>query len=208
MAIVTIAEVQAVLGMNTAEDDIVAGTTERDAQIAFFIPIVQEDIIEYVGHAFQDGYVTQDGALTIASSTGRGDSITDPNAKFIVAGFAPGMDVALEGGFANVGVWTIGSSSGAVTAGTIFLGTSDEFIAQDRTDEINPTGNIKVSRVKWPKSIKVAAAQMVWHLIDNPMPNGAVSESLGDYSVSYAGANQYPETVLKGLNKWRKVNMI
>ena len=118
MAIVSTSDVQTILN-----------TTGYATQIAAFIPYVQEDIIEYVGHAFQDGYVTQEGALTIAVSTGSGDTITDPNDNFLVAGFAPSMDIALEGGYTNVGIWTIGSSSGAVTAGTIFLGTSDEFIA-------------------------------------------------------------------------------
>jgi hypothetical protein len=48
---------------------------------------------------------------------------------------------------------------------------------------------------------------MVAHLIDKPKDTGVKSESLGDYSVTYAGSNAYPETVLAGLNKWRKVRM-
>lgn len=200
MAIVTLNEVKAVL--NTT------GSTAYDARISTFIPYVQEDILEYTGNDFADGYVSQEGALTIATSTGRGDKITDPNSKFLAAGFAPGMDIAIEGGYSNVGIWTIGSSSGSVTAANIFLASSSQVIPQDRTDEVNVAGTITVSRVKWPLSLKPIAAKMVWHLIDKPKDAGAQSESLGDYSITYAGSNAYPETVLRGLEKWRKVRML
>ena len=199
MAVVTTDEVKAVL--NTT-------ATTYDTQITTFIPYVQEDILEYTGNDFTDGYVSQEGALTIASSTGRGDKITDPNSKFLAAGFKPGMDIALEGGYSNVGIWTIGSSSGAVTAANIFLASSSQVIPQDRTDEVNTAGSITVSRVKWPVALKPLAAKMVWHLIDKPKDSGVKAESLGDYSVTYAGSNAYPETVIQGLNKWRKVGMM
>lgn len=199
MAVVTLDEVKAILGTTA---------TSYDAQIETFIPYVQEDILEYTGNAFLDEYVSVEGALTIAASTGAGDSITDPNSQFIKAGFAASQDVAIEGGYSNVGVWTLSASTGAVSAAKMYLSTTGEVIAQDRVDEVNVAGNIKVSRVKWPASLKVPAAKMVWHLIDKAKDSGVRSESLGDYSVTYAGTNAYPETVLAGLAKWRKVRMV
>ena len=207
MAVITVIETQAILGITKGED-MLTGSTEYENEIAYFIPIVQDDLVEYLGNAFQDDYVSVEGTLKISESTGRGDKITDVNAKFLEAEFAPGMDIALEGGYSNVGIWTISSSSEAVEAGNMFLTTTGEVIAQDRVDEVNVAGNITVSRVKWPKGLKAPVAKMIWHLIDKPKDEGVKSESLGDYSVTYAGSNLYPETVLKGLDKYKMVKMV
>jgi hypothetical protein len=102
------------------------------------------------------------------------------------------MDVALEGGYANVGVYTLKAVASSYDAHD---NRPDE---QDRTSEVNATGNIRVSRVKWPTALKLPAAKMVWHCRQAHRP-GVNSETLGDYSVKYAGSNSYPETVLSGL---------
>ena len=194
MAIITTNEVKTILGTTVST---------YDTKIAALIPYVQEDLIEYTNNGFTDGYVYVDGALTVEPSTGGGDKIFDPNKQFVKAGFSSGMDVALEGGYANVGVYTL-----KAVASSVLTLTTTGLIEQDRTSEVNATGNIRVSRVKWPTALKLPAAKMVWHLIDKPTDPGVKSETLGDYSVTYAGSNSYPETVLAGLNKWRKVDVL
>ena len=82
---------------------------------------------------------------------------------------------------------------------------------QDDTSDDNYIGSVKISRVKWPQALKLPAAQMVWHLIDDAKASNVQSESLDDYSVTYkalavAGSNAYPVEILDRLDKWRRPN--
>jgi hypothetical protein len=49
---------------------------------------------------------------------------------------------------------------------------------------------------------------MVWHMIDKPKPDNVKSESIDDYSVTYVGSHKYPESVAKGLEKYKNVRFI
>jgi hypothetical protein len=164
---------------------------------------VQADICEYCNTFFQDGFVWRDTDLTITRGTtgSAADKITDDDGYFVKKGFLAGMDVAIEGGYSNVGVHTIAT----VDASTMTLTSTAELITQDpdATDR-NTIGAIKVSRVKWPKDVKVQAAQMVWWLIKRAQDGDVQSESIDDYSVTYAGSHAYPTRVVKGLEKHKR----
>ena len=67
---------------------------------------------------------------------------------------------------------------------------------------------LKVSRVNWPKGIKLPVAQMINYLIEHPQPSDIKSETIDDYSVTYVGTNTYPSRVVDGLMKYRKAVLI
>jgi len=181
-----------------------------DELIARYLPYVEEDIIAYVGHPFRDRYVYRESIAALQFV--RGDSsthdyITDGDEDFLERGFGDNMDIFIEGGYANVGLYHCSSAS----TGRLYLEEYGELINQDQdgsADDHN-IGAVRISRVKWPRAIKVVAAKMVWHLIKNMQSDKDVqSESLDDYSVTYAGmGNAYPSSVLRGLNQWRQVRM-
>ena len=195
MALMTTAEVKAILGITAST---------YDTQIATFIPYVEKDIIDYLNNGFQDGYVyRQSGSeFAFAPDTSTGDYITDGDSDFLNRGFLAGMDIVIEGGYSNTGKYTIAS----VTANKIVLTDKGTLIAQDMgdTNDDNQIGNVKISRVKWPIALKIPAAKMVWNLIDDPTPSDAKSESLDDYSITYAGSNAYPTKIVNMLDKWRR----
>ncbi len=98
--------------MTTAEVKSVLRLTDSsyDVDIAFFLPIVEKDIIAYVGHAWQDGYVYRESASALEFIRGDSDTydkITDEDEKFTERGFASGMDIVIEGGYSNVGLHSV-----------------------------------------------------------------------------------------------------
>lgn len=198
MALMTTEEVKSVLRISDST---------YDTDIDFFLPLVEDDIIAYVGHAWQDGYVYRESGTALEFIRGDSDThdrITDEDEEFIEHGFLDGMDIVIEGGYSNVGLYTIDSAS----SGTLTLSEYGELINQDQNDtkDDHYFGSVRISRVSWPKSLKLAAAKMVWHLIKSSRADADVqSESLDDYSVTYAGmGNAYPKSVLKMLDQWKR----
>lgn len=196
MALITAAEVKSILRITD---------TTYDTDIAFFIPFVEDDIISYLGHAFQDGYVYRESGNALQFVRGDSDthdSITDEDCEFVEKGFSDDMDIIIEGGFSNVGLFNVQTA----TTGTLLLSEYGELINQDQNDtkDDHSIGFIRISRVKWPKALKLPAAKMVWHLINDAKPDDVKSESLDDYSVTYAGTHAYPSRVVRMLDKWRR----
>ena len=196
MALMTTAEVKSILGITAST---------YDTQIAYFIPLVEDDIMQYLNNTFADGYVYRESISDLEFVRGDSDTtdyITDTSAEFLVKGFLSGMDIVVDGGYANVGLYNVSSAS----TGKLKLTEYGVLVNQDQddTEDDNAIGTIRISRVKWPIALKLPAAKMIWYLIDDAKPNDAVSESLDNYSISYAGSNAYPTRILRMLDQFRK----
>ena len=201
MAIITVDEVKDILGIDG---------DSYDNDIDRLIPYAQADVCVYCNNHFQDGYVYRESAGYISFIRGTtgdsGDVIIDDDSKFLEKGFLSGMDVAVEGGYANVGIHHVKTAA----AGQLTLDSTGEVISQDPDDtqDNNWIGEIKISRVKWPTAIKLPVAQMIHYLIEHPRPSDIKSESIDDYSVTYVGSHAYPERVAQGLKPFRRAVVI
>lgn len=203
MALMTTAEVKSILGITAST---------YDSQIATFIPFVEDDLLAYLNNTFPDGYVFRQSGSDLSFVRGDSDTtdfIGDTGAEFIEKGFLDGMDIHVktQHGSANDGLYNISSA----TTGKLKLTEFGILIDQDQNDtkDDHAIGSILVSRVNWPNAIKLPAAKMVWSLIDNAKVSNVQSEKLDDYSVTYgsltfAGSNAYPKTIIDMLNKWRR----
>lgn len=196
MSIVTVADAKTILGITDST---------YDTQLEFFLPLVEKDIVSYIGHAFQDGYVYRESGAALHLHRGDSDTydfITDDEEEFSEKGFLSGMDIAIEGGWSNVGIYTVETAS----TNKLILDEYEELIDQEQnnTKDDHYMGLIRISRIKWPKELKITAAKMAWYLIDNSKISDVQSESLDDYSVTYAGSNAYPNRLLMGLDKFRR----
>jgi len=196
MAIMTTAEVKTILG--------ISGTT-YDTKIAALLPLVEDDLIDYLGDALADGYVWRESGSMLAFYEGDSDThdyITDGDSDFLNRGFADGMDIIIEGGYSNTGLYTIDSAA----AGKIKLSEYEELVTQDQDDtsDDHEIGSVRISRVKWPKALKVPVAEMVWSLIDDAQPSMAQSERIGDYSIAYVGTHAYPSKTIRMLDKYKR----
>jgi hypothetical protein len=198
MALLTTAEVKTFLRI-TASD--------YDTLIGVYIPLIEEDICEYLNTYFEDNviFIERSGGLAFtrgntATSSTLADYITDDNQDFSTAGFAVGMDVIIAGG-SNYGMYTIK----ALTTAKMTMDTTGVFITQDQDASFNSVGKIRISRQKWPSALKPVAAKMIWYQIDKAKPDGAISESIDDYSITFAGSREYPMQLINQLKKWRYV---
>ena len=196
MALMTTAEVKSILGITDST---------YDTQIAFFIPYVERDLIDYLNNQFMDGYVYRESGSDFAFVRGDSDTtdyISDTSAEFLVKGFLSGMDITVNNSGANDGLFHIDSAS----TGKLKLTEYGILIDQDQDDtsDDNYIGTVLISRIKWPDAIKLPATKMVWSLIDDAKVNDAISERLDDYSITYAGSNAYPTKIINMLAKWRR----
>ena len=201
MALVTLAEVKAFIGETS---------TTYDTLISTYIPIIEEDIVTYLDNCFADKaiFVEAGSGLAFVNGTSR-DYITDDQTNFTTVGFTSGMDISIAGG-SNYGLYAI--SSGLTTA-QMNVGTTANkvFVDQDQDTSYHAVGTIRISRTDWPKALKPIASKMIWYQVDDKKPNGALSERIDDYSISYPGPgtqvgnNQYPYGLVSGLAKWRQV---
>ena len=201
MSIITVDEVKDILGIDG---------DSYDNDIQRLIPQVQEDVVDYCNNHFQDEYVYRESISYISfirGTTGSsGDVIIDDDSKFIAKGFADDMDITVEGGYSNVGIHHVTSAA----AGQLKLDSTGELISQDPDDtaDNNWIGTIRISRVHWPKVIKLPVAQMIEYLIENPSPNQILSERIDDYQVTYAGQAAFPKRILDGLRKYQHAVLI
>ena len=183
--------------------------TTYDSDIDFFLPLVERDIIDYTNNAFQDRYVYRESGNALAFVIGdsdTGDQITDQEEDFVEDGFRSTMDIVVEGGGANVGYYHLSSAS----TGRLVIDEYARFVPQDQDDtkDDNLIGSIRISRVKWPRALKLTAAKMIWHLISDAKPDDVQSERIGNYSVTFAGSNAYPTRVLDGLRQYKVARLL
>ena len=200
MALMTVAEVKTYIRETG---------TDYDALIALYIPLIEDDICEYLNNWFEDRviFVERSGGLAFsrgntATATTQADYITDDNDDMSTVGFAAGQDVAIAGG-SNYGIYTIAS----VTTAVMTMTSTGVFVDQDQDDSFHSVGRIQISRMIWPNALKPIASKMIWYQIDQSKPDGAISERVDDYSITYAGSRAYPDQLLNQLAKWRQVNV-
>ena len=187
-----------------------------DLEIETLLPIVQEDLCEYLNEYFDDPIVYRDGDGAIEfvrGTTGTTDIspdyITDTQAQFKDVGFTTDReyDVLIRGGGrGNAGIHHVESLSTA--GGTLTLDSTGELNDVDMDGMYNYAGGCRISLIGWPKGMAIYVAQIIWWLIKHNKPGNVQSERLDDYAVTYINGNPYPEQTIKALNKYRKVVMI
>lgn len=197
MALMTTAEVKTFLRETS---------TTYDSLIAIYIPIIEEDICEYLNNWFEDKVIYLDGTgnfeFTSATATDSPDAVTDDNEDFSTAGFKSGMDVAIRGG-SNYGIYNITALSSA----KMTLNTTSAFVGQDQNESYHSVGRIRISRIHWPDALKPIAAKMIWSQIADAKPGNASQERIDDYSVTYINGHMYPTRVIRGLDHWKHARM-
>ena len=196
MALMTTSDVKTILNITDSTYDV---------QIAYLLPLVEKDIIQYCGNAFLDKYIYRESGVHfefVQGDSDTNDRILDSEEKFLQRGFTSTMDIYVQGGFANDGLYHLSSAS----TGTLKLDNYGEIVDQDQDDtkDDNYIGYIRVSRVKWPKELRLAAAKMLWYLMAEPKQTDVQSERIDDYSITYAGSYAYPTRVVKMLDKWKR----
>lgn len=164
----------------------------KDAQITTFLPIVQDEIIEYLNNYFITNvyYATQ--SISFSAS-----SILDSGNGFITNGIITG-NIFVDGSKYNDGLYTVSN----VTTGAL---TISETLINESAGE-----NVRITVVQFPKALQKPFADMIsWSINQNQDLYGIKREVLPDgYSIEYdTTLTNYPKSIIVPLNKWRKVRM-
>lgn len=176
---------------------------DYDSQIDTLIPLVEEDLVEYLNNCFPDKDTSYQ-AGTIVLNDLSPPTITDTEEQFVIEGFEGNMDIALEGSYRNSGLYTVDVTA----AGTLTLSSADSLLNEGTTDEYG-SNTLRVTRVRWPEAIKPLVSQMIWENMDNIRAKNVQSKSLGPFSITYMAIESggYSDHVVKGLSKWRNVKL-
>jgi hypothetical protein len=165
MAIITSAEVKALLSISVST---------YDTLIATLIPIAQDKVVRFTNNAFLD-ISTQINASTIAFVSGAPATITDSDAQFVVEEFQSGQDVLVYGSDSNDGIYNVATAA----AGTLTLATGETLTTEAAGDDIT------ITRVRWPRDIKAGVATLINFLMTQ-QGKRVTSESLpGGASFQY-----------------------
>ena len=182
MPLMTLAEVKTLLSL-TSTDSV------RDALITTLIPLVQNRIVNYCNNSFILPDVQLE-ADTIAFTNTAPALITDSDSGFVTALFTNLCDVKVQGSASNDGIYNVAT----VAAGTLTLTTGEVLITEAASLVITLT------RVRWPKELKLDAAQLVNYYLTT-QGKMVVSESLpGGYSVTFKD----DKGVMSMFNRYRK----
>lgn len=179
MSIITSAEVKSLLQITVST---------YDTLIATLIPMAQDRIVEYCQNSFLDSGIAleSDG---IAFVSGSPATITDSNSGFSDAGFESGHDCLVQGSTSNDGIYAIQT----VADGTLTLVTAEVLTTE-------AVGDVILTRVRWPKGIKLDAAQLVNYYLHREGKLVKREDLPGGYSADFLSESD----VMKFFNKYRK----
>jgi hypothetical protein len=135
---------------------------------------------------------------------GSPDTITDNQSEFVDKRFAAGMDIVVEGAHTNDGIYELAT----VAAGTLTLTSSNELVSMAYTDTEYQPGWCRISKVNWPKALKVVVARMVQHLITRYEPGGELSESKDGVVILYDRRTTYPREIMQQAYKYKRPEFV
>lgn len=192
----TLSEAKTILRKSDATDDDTLST---------LLEYAQDDLVEYLNNYFRDRLIRYYSS-GIAFVSGDPDTITDSDSEFVNEGFTSGMDIAVEYAHANNGIYELDS----VAAGTLTLTTSNDLIDMDPDDDNHPIGGVLISKVNWPKPLKMIVAKMAWYLytLEGARPDDMRAKTIDGTVVEYAGTSAYPKRILAGAAKWKRPHFV
>lgn len=182
--IITVDEIKTYLGISV---------TTYDAQIEALIEPVLYDVLDYTKNYFHNNAVKLTSNNYTFSTMG---TITVSGTNFSTYSFQSGDEIYIKNSARNDGIYT----AKTVSSATITVDTTQTL--KSEAWETNTT----IVKMDVPKSLLPIIASMIKFKIDNPLGT-VLSESLGDYSVTYGGG-QYPMGIQTALNKYRLVGFV
>jgi len=178
-----------------------------DVRIKSLIPYVQDKVITITNNKFKQPRVyLRTSEIIFASADNPTITIDDPAFDFDDIGFKNGDDICIEGTMKNDGIYQI--STVGTDSLTLTVDASGVIRDEDAVNDFSYTyTDVVVSLVVFPRAIKPAVANMIrYDMLERVNRTGVSSETIGNYSVSYARAAQlgydYPDDVVGGLDPW------
>jgi hypothetical protein len=186
MSLITLSEAKTLLQISG---------NDKDALITMLIPAVRDFLVDYTHNRFLTERHLYSSTLTfnaLAPAT-----ITDSQSQFAASYLTNAADIHVGGSLYNDGFYAVSS----VTAGTITL-AAGETLKSESSGSVVTTSPL-ITKVEFPKSLKMIVAQMLAFTLEKHTGRGIQSESIGGYSVSYAV--DYPKSIMQALEPYRQI---
>jgi hypothetical protein len=176
-------------------------STTYDTLIGMLLPVCLQDFFDYTNNYFDNNAVIIQGASIVASSSDRTLIIDGTN--FSTYSFQSGDEIRIRNSARNDGFYT----AMTVSSATITVSSSSDYVATyTLRNESTYEALWTVNKIDVPWGIKPIVASMIKFKIEHT-GGTPVSESLGDYSITYGGSD-YPESIVRSMNKYRLVKFI
>ena len=199
MAITTLSEVKKILNIST---------TDNDDWITTLIPQVEDDYLNIRGKPFEVGTKVQVETLGLSSdeemglTIGEDDYVIDlkdnDTAHMIAYRVFQQMKPSV---LYKISIVNAASSSADLLFLEKYPKYQEDFSVMDLSVDASANFDTTISKMQtfYPKGAEQTAAQMISYQMDKP--GGVQSESLGDYSVTYAetGGGGYPRNITSGI---------
>jgi hypothetical protein len=191
----------AILSTTEVKTYIQETSTTYDTLIGAFLPICLQDFFEYTNNYFDNNAVRIETSNVTASSSDRTLIITGTN--FSTYSFQSGDEFRIRNSKRNDGFYT----AATVSSATITVSSSSDYVATfTLRNEAEQEAFWTINKIDVPMSVKPLIASMIKFKIEHT-GGTPQSERLGDYSVTYGGG-EYPESIMKSMNKYRLVKFI
>ena len=202
MAITTLNEVKKILNITT---------TEKDDWITTLIPQVEDDYLSIRGRPFEVGTkvkvetlglpADEDMGLTIGEDDYIIELKDDDTAHMIAYRVCQQMKPSV---LFKISIANAASSSADLLFVEKYPKYQENFSVMDLDVDASANFDTTISKMQtfYPSGAEQTVAQMISYQMDKP--GGVQSESLGDYSVTYAetGGGGYPRNITGGITRF------
>jgi hypothetical protein len=169
--------------------------TSKDILINMLMPLVENNIHDITKNDFikanEQKYIS---AITISFDKDNSKILDSDNN---LDTFESGQTIKVFGSYHNDAIYYVNEV--AEDGSYLVINSESELIDEDAGQ------TIRIYKVTYPKALKLINANMINHRLSKNNGN-VVSESIDDYSVSYAqdGQQGYPRSIILDLNTYKK----
>lgn len=162
-----------------------------------------EDLVEWLPNYLNNHFTNSNLSYQASTLSFATLTITDTAEQFVEEGFIDDMDIYVFGSDSNDGHYTLD---------TVAVGTMSTVNDHTFTIEAAADAAPIIFQVQFPKGLRSIVSNMIKYQIEQTPGQGAKSEKIGDYSVTYkdtpfagAGVSAYPSNIIGSLTPYRKV---
>lgn len=168
-------------------------STSKDDLIDILIAPALYDVFDYTKNYFHDNSVK---LISAGFTFSTGGTIVVDGTNFSTYSFQSGDEIHVVNSARNDGIYTAASVSSA----TITIST-DQTIKNEVKEKLTTIVKMQV-----PASLLPTISGMIQWRMDH-ISGSPISESLGDYSVTYGGSD-YPQGIERSLKKYALVGFV
>ncbi len=195
---------------------------DKDELLNIMIPAMKRFVVDYTGNSYKNEHVKiySDQLAFVAKAGAVAANITDAESLFVTHYFTSDIDILVENSYKNDGIYHVDT----VIAGKLTLASTEDLTAEaaetyyvdpdhEVDNDTDDTNHVTITRVEFPRSLKMVMAQLLWHVIktmayDPKHREGATSMFKdGRKGAKLLSGNDFTVDMLGMLDSFRKIRV-